>query len=230
MPRLGRLLHPGMCTATLGLRTGTHEDTRQLVAPSMFDAMSSQPPNSDATLRNDEAFDSKRWNESLGGHLVVVGSNPPTTSGLRTLNRSDLARSILGFRSVEVGNLFGLPTYRTGAITAVGVGHENWQVARAELGRRIARADGVLLAYGVAKPSGPARVHHDAQVKWLNAVLGQRRLPVWWVGGAPRHPSRWQRYTYRHYPGVAFLDALAQALSLKDCRVDQTSDQRSASR
>lgn len=183
-------------------------------------------------LQIDHSFVATRWEKMGGGHLVVIGSNPPTTSGVRTLNRSDLARSILGFRSVEVANLFGLATYRTGAITAVGVGHEDWQVARLELGRRIVRADGVLLAYGVAKPSGAARAHHDAQVQWLDAELARRRLPVWWVGGAPRHPSRWQRYTYRQYPGVSFLEALPQALSLKDCHpphVDHSSDPKSDS-
>lgn len=197
----------------------------------MFHAMSSQPPDPDAMLQKDHSFVLASGKDSLGGHLLVVGSNPPTTSGLRTLNRADLARSILGFQSVEIGNLFGVATYRTGGITAVGVGHESWQVARLELGRRIARADGVLLAYGVTKPSGAARVHHDDQVDWLDAVLARRRLPVWWVGGAPRHPSRWQRYTYRQHPGVAFLDALARAMSLKDCcspHADQSSEGRSA--
>ncbi len=47
-------------------------------------------------------------------HLVVIGSNPPTTSGRRTLRRVELARELLGFRTVEIVNLFPWATYPYG--------------------------------------------------------------------------------------------------------------------
>ena len=70
----------------------------------------------------------------------------------------------------------------------------------------------MLLAYGTAEPSGEARAHHREQVRWLDEQIEERSLPTWWVGGAPRHPSRWQRYTWRELPGIEFRDALERSL------------------
>lgn len=148
------------------------------------------------------------------GTLLVVGSNPPSqTSGQRTLARVQQAADILGFKRAVVANLFALPTYRSGGISDLGQERDGWVAARASLENALGDAcSGVLLAYGVVAPTGPARVHHREQVQWLDAEIEQRALPTWWVGGAPRHPSRWQRYTWRECPGEEFGEALQRVL------------------
>ena len=145
-------------------------------------------------------------------HLVVIGSNPPTTSGQRTLRRVELAREILGFQTVEVINLFPLPTYRTTGISQVGQTIEGWGQARREIRASIAGASAVLLAYGVGHPTGAARHHHRSQVAWLDELLVAEGIAAWWVGGEPRHPSRWHRYTHRIDPSKAFRDVLPEVL------------------
>lgn len=148
--------------------------------------------------------------------LLVIGSNPPSqTSGTRTLNRVELAREVLGFERVRLVNLFALPSYRSGGLTELGGRAEGWLEARPEIERGLAEADAVLLAYGATAPSGPARVHFREQVAWLNEQVEQHALPPWWVGGAPRHPSRWQRYTWRAYPDLAFRDGLRRGLAVR---------------
>ena len=156
------------------------------------------------------------------GRLLVVASNPPTTSGSRTTSRADLARSVLGFESVEIANIFSLPSYRSGAINELGVHEEGWDVARRDLSSAVKRANAIVLAYGVTKPSGAAKLHYERQLSWLDTLLARRDLPVWWVGGAPRHPYRWQRYTFREHAGVAFPEALRKALCRKDLGLGAT--------
>jgi len=148
------------------------------------------------------------------GTLLVLGSNPPAqTSGQRTLSRVQQAVSILGFERAILANLFALPTYRSGGISDLGRTPEGWLDARPPLLSALDQCDGVLLAYGTQEPSGDARVHHRDQVRWLYEQVEDRGLPCWWVGGAPRHPSRWQRYTWREWPGEEFGTALEQSLS-----------------
>lgn len=150
------------------------------------------------------------------GTLLVIGSNPPTTSGQRTLARAEQARLVLGFGDFDVANLFSLPTYRSGGVALAGTSASGWMEARPTLSEALDKASAVLLAYGITKPSGTAAKHHVEQVTWLEEQISQRALPVWSVGGAPRHPSRWHRYTYRAYPGIAFPDALVAALGKRE--------------
>lgn len=77
------------------------------------------------------------------------------------------------------------------------------------------RATHILLGYGTTEPTGPARLHHREQVAWLRRAIGERGLPIYQVGNGPRHPSRWQRWTFRTYPGVPFADALKLSLCLQ---------------
>ena len=149
------------------------------------------------------------------GRLLVVGLNPPETSGLRTLQRIELARRLLGYETVDIRNLFASPTRSAVQLAAIGSQPQGWLMARADLADELAHADGVLLAYGVRAPGGPARRHFEEQVSWLDGVLNRAGLPVWLVGGAPRHPSRWQRYTHRSAPDKAFPDALRGALAAR---------------
>lgn len=144
----------------------------------------------------------------------MIGSNPPSqTSGARTLARVEMAREVLGFERVRLANLFTLPSYRSGGLSELGATPEGWQAARAEMEQALGAASAVLLAYGVGEPTGSARAYFREQVAWLNAQIDRRDLPTWWVGGAPRHPSRWQRYTWRAYPDLAFPEGLRAAFS-----------------
>lgn len=149
--------------------------------------------------------------------LLVVGSNPPSeTNGQRTLARVEQARIILGFERAVMANVFALPTYRSGGVSELGQVPDGWLTARVELGEALDTCSGVLLAYGVGEPAGEARRLHREQVKWLDTEIEQRALPTWWVGGAPRHPSRWQRYTWRQHPSLDFPRALRQSLEARE--------------
>jgi hypothetical protein len=144
--------------------------------------------------------------------LAVIGSNPATTSGLRTINRARKACALLGFETFLISNLLDVPTYRTGDVSEVAAEGRIWIESRAGLAATILQSSGVLLAYGVGKPSGMAGAHYLNQLVWLNHEIIERGIPVWAVGGQPRHPSRWQRFTYRAHPGVDFETALARSL------------------
>lgn len=150
------------------------------------------------------------------GTLLVIGSNPPSqTSGQRTLARVEQAAMILGFEQAVVANLFALPTYRSGGIADLGRTPDGWHEARSSLVSGLDGCDAVLLAYVTHEPSGEARSHHREQVRWLDEQIEVRALPTWWVGGAPRHPSRWQRYTWREFSGLRFEEALEKGLALR---------------
>lgn len=148
------------------------------------------------------------------GTLLVVGSNPPAqTSGVRTLTRVEQAATLLGFERGVIANLFALPSYRSGGISELGQSPSGWLEARAPLISGLDDCQGVVLAYGTQEPKGEARAHHREQVRWLKDEIKHRELPTWCVGGAPRHPSRWHRHTWRESPGVEFSVALKASLS-----------------
>ncbi|RYF49420.1 MAG: hypothetical protein EOO27_33660 [Comamonadaceae bacterium] len=123
-----------------------------------------------------------------------------------------MARKILGFDEVRVSNLIGIPTYRSGGLSEVAAEQGTWLAYRSALSDALFEASAVLLAYGISPPTGPARHHFRQQVNWLEVEIKKLSLPVYWVGGAPRHPSRWQRYTFRTFSGEAFFEALGRAL------------------
>lgn len=149
---------------------------------------------------------------TAGRLLLVVGSNPPLqTSGQRTLSRVEQARVILNFEEARLVNLFAAPSYRSPDVSELGTAPAAWLAARTKLEEGLASACGVLLAYGVHSPSGSARQHFRNQVDWLNGRIDALALRSWWVGGAPRHPSRWQRYTWREFPDKTYEDALELA-------------------
>lgn len=156
--------------------------------------------------------------------LLAVLTNPPLTDGRRTLNRVTLAARLLGFDRVVVANLFALPSHATGAITELGVSPHGWVTARSSLTDHLGSSDGVLLAFGVTAPSGPARDHFRSQVRWLIERTVSLGLPTWQVGDGPRHPSRWQRWTSRTHPDLGFPEALRTSV----VRVDTTAHQLEA--
>jgi hypothetical protein len=151
---------------------------------------------------------------TTGGALVCVLANPPTTSGARTLGRVGRAAELLGYRDIEVVNLFPLATYRTGGINGLGTEAAHWHHARRPIEEALNRAAAVLIGYGTTEPAGLARGHHRDQVAWLRQRIVERKLPTYQVGDGPRHPSRWQRWTFRHHPEVPFSEALKLSLRL----------------
>ncbi len=144
--------------------------------------------------------------------LLAVLTNPPLKDGRRTLNRVTLAADLLGFDRVVVGNLFALPSQATGAITDLGVSPHGWATAKSHLIDHLASSDGVLFAFGVTAPSGPARDHFRSRVRWLIERTVSLGLPTWQVGDGPRHPSRWQRWTSRTHPDLVFPEAVRTSL------------------
>lgn len=146
--------------------------------------------------------------------LVCVLANPPTTSGIRTLGRVQQAAEILGCERAEVVNLFQIATYRSGGIAEVGTDSDTWHAARDAVDVALDRATHVLLGYGTTEPTGPARLHHREQVSWLQQQIAARGLPTYQVGDGPRHPSRWQRWTFKNHVGVPFPEALRLSLTL----------------
>jgi len=119
---------------------------------------------------------------------------------------------MLGFTSVAVANLFGIPTYRTGGITAAGTEPPGWLSARTDLGDAIRQANAVVLAYGCQEPAGSARAHFRDQLVWLHRMIDDHELTTWMVDGRPRHPSRWHRHTYALHPHLTFAEALPLVL------------------
>lgn len=149
-----------------------------------------------------------------GNVLGAVLCNPPYgTSGIRTLNRVKLAADILGFIDSQVANLFVLPSYRSNGLTQIGDSGAGWMAARPGLDLLLETSDAILLAYGVSAPVGAAKTFHSDQVRWLEEKINRRSLPVFGVGGQPRHPSRWQRYTHLNHPEMPFKSALSMCFA-----------------
>lgn len=149
------------------------------------------------------------------GLLVAVLANPPLTSGTRTSARVDLAARLLGYDECRIVNMFAGATRSTRDISETGASPEHWTSARPALIQALRRADAVLLAYGTEPPRAAARYHFRSQVEWLDLLLDESGADAWWVGGAPRHPSRWQRYTHRVWPDCTFPEALQSSLGLR---------------
>lgn len=147
-----------------------------------------------------------------GRSLLAVLTNPPMTSGDRTRARVDMACRLLDFDQYAIANIFSCPSRSTREINVLGQGAEHWNAARIKLLPELERCSGVLLAYGLEGPSGEARRWHQEQLEWLRSMIAERQLPMFWVGGAPRHPSRWQRWTSRQHPALSFPEALTKEL------------------
>lgn len=144
--------------------------------------------------------------------LSAILATPPLTSGGRTLARVEMARQVLGAERSIVANLYDVPTRDIGELATKGHDPAQWRRSRTALKQAVDLADVVMLAYGVSRPPAPVRSYHDEQVEWLNELFDRRSVPVLMVGGRPRHPSRWQRWTSRAHPGRPFREALTLEL------------------
>jgi hypothetical protein len=149
------------------------------------------------------------------GHesLLVIGANPPVSSGVTTLKRCALAASLLGLEMWEIKNLIPVASHNVIELAEAGKDAENWISGRALLVDGVSRATTVLLAYGVSEPSGAALNHHREQVAWLRDHLAGSTARTLQVGDGPRHPSRWQRWTYGNFPDLPFKEALLRSFT-----------------
>lgn len=154
--------------------------------------------------------------EPRGVLLAILATPPRTTSGSHTRTRVRAAAAFLGFKASHIVNLLDAPTRDVTEISAIGVGIDVWLHSRPPISAALDNCDGVLVAWGVTAPVGPARHHHSAQIRWVIDEAETRGLRLWSVGDVPRHPSRWQRLTSREHPGVEFAEALAASLQVFD--------------
>lgn len=148
--------------------------------------------------------------------LVAILASPPLTSGLRSRSRVDLAARLLGFDTAAIANLIAEPTSDVGDLARVGATAAPWRDSRRLVRGTLLDASAVILGWGTTEPLGAARLHHRDQVSWLLSEIAGRRLETWTVGGTPRHPSRWQRYTWRTHPELPFENALKASLTRGD--------------
>jgi hypothetical protein len=127
--------------------------------------------------------------------LLVVLASPPTTSGVRTLNRVQDAAAVLGAMRVAVANLYTAEAGDLPALSQVATDPAGWLAARSVLASELHCCDAVLAAWGLHELNGTARVHRRAQLRWLHAqAVSSGHKAVWSVDGEPRHPSRWHQY------------------------------------
>lgn len=145
--------------------------------------------------------------------LLCVLANPPLTEGQRTLERVDQLRALLDYDAFTVVNLFSVATRDVTGISLEGQTATPWLKARDGIADAIDVCDAALLAYGVSEPTGAARNRHRDQIRWLYARLASSSMVTHTIGNAPRHPSRWQRWTNRAHPGISFHDALAASVT-----------------
>lgn len=153
-------------------------------------------------------------------HLVAILLNPSLGPGRLTLNRVSLGAHLLGHDSFAVVNLFGQATHNSQGIKAHSdISHE-LEVQREVISSSIAGCDEVLLGYGRSAPPQVLRSYYAEQIQHVQAQVHAKKRDAVSVGGEPWHPSRWQRYTYRAYPGIAFEQALG--LSFVRIAADKT--------
>jgi hypothetical protein len=132
---------------------------------------------------------------SEGRILAALLACPPTSSGVRTLNKVSAALPLTGCGSAKVANLFAQPAPDLPALNQRGREREGWLAARPHLGATVRDADALLIAWGLDRLTGPARGHRDAQVRWvLEEAARHGHTHAWTIGGQPRHPSRWHQY------------------------------------
>lgn len=157
--------------------------------------------------------------------LAAVLCNPPLTLGASTRRRVELATQHFECEGSIIVNMFGTPSRTSLEVSILGETEQPWLDSRAPIASALGSATTVLLAYGKSEPTGEARIHFRSQVDWLRILLLQSGLPVWQVGEAPRHPSRWQRFTSREYAGIPFAEALGKSfrkVNLRGATVENT--------
>lgn len=104
-----------------------------------------------------------------------------------------------------------MPSRSANDISTLGTNEAGWTSARHKILGVLGQSAGVLLAYGVAEPTGLARGFHREQVAWLQDEIVAHDIPVFQFGDGPRHPSRWHRWTSRVHQGLPFAEAMERS-------------------
>lgn len=100
-----------------------------------------------------------------------------------------------GWDSVEVANLFPVPTRNSKVLAASSLTREHILSARPRIETAIAHSTDVLFAWGVSPLPGIAGQLHREQVEWvISRTIRYGHEDVWMMGGQTRHPSRWRQY------------------------------------
>lgn len=149
----------------------------------------------------------------MPSHLLAILHSLPPGTGVRTLQRVDIAQRVLGCVTSSIANVYPAVLSNTKALN-VALSPEVFEEGRALIRRELDREEtsDVLLAYGMQLPTGPNRHDFRAQLDWVAAELGERKLRVWLFGGRPSHPSRWHRQVSRERPGSTVEACAAEFL------------------
>lgn len=146
--------------------------------------------------------------------LLVILHSPPRTSGSRTLQRVEAARTTIGCDAFKVLNLYRNArwTVNEKADPETEAEAQEWKL---EVERAITGNPGgdVLLAYGVQVPPLPDRPVHHEKLAWLHMLLTESGRRLWMLGERAHHPSRWQRVTSRERPSIRFDVAMRELLT-----------------
>lgn len=147
---------------------------------------------------------------TLGALLL----NPPFGAGTRTRHHLRVVADLLRCDSVEIANLFAIPTKDMSVINTVGRSGEGWELARPRLREVLATADHLVAAWGVRGLNGHAAAHHRNQLLFVaGAAREAGHDHTWTLNGEPRHPSRWHQYVSDRH-GRAVGESLSERLTM----------------
>lgn len=156
--------------------------------------------------------------ELSGRHsLCAVLLNPNGRDQSRSQRRVELLCELLDIESHRIVNLCQTPTSAARDLGVGGSDPDAWADSRTMLEVGVTSSDVVLFGFGVGVPSSASRTVFQDQVAWLEERTAAIAGTVCQVGGQPRHPSRWQRYTHRHYPDLEFRSALLRSVHVRGC-------------
>lgn len=152
--------------------------------------------------------------------VTVLGAlllNPPTTDGAQTRRHLQVAAELLSCNSIEIANLFAMPTHDMPAVNVVGQSNQGWELAQPRLRAVITAADQLLAAWGVGGLSGRALIHQRRQLRFVAAAAQEiGHVQIWTLNGEPRHPSRWHQYVSDRHgraSGASLTERLAMVLT-----------------
>lgn len=130
--------------------------------------------------------------------MVTLGAillNPPLTRGTRTVNSLCIAADILECDTVEVANLFSVPTRDVTVINSIGRSTAGWEAARTQLLQVVSESDHLLAGWGVSGLSGLASTRRLMQIEYVYSCARKTgKNAIWTLNGEARHPSRWHQY------------------------------------
>lgn len=126
--------------------------------------------------------------------LGAILLNPTTGVGKPTMKHLRLAQALLGADDLQIANLFPLASSNMHGVSTMGRDELTWLLARPAIDSLIGSSDDLLLGWGIARLTGAADGHFRQQISWVRTRLSGIEVPIWALGGEPRHPSRWHQY------------------------------------